>query len=106
MGDNPITVGVISDIWEGTYRDKRVSIEHLKVPLNNDQARKKVRVCDRKPLACVHSRTPVRIAVVHQTGSYVEKAKTPEYHPFRRDHDESVAGHLEVDAERNSDGFH
>ena len=42
--DNPIVVGVISDVWEGIYRDKRVSIEHLKVPLIDDQARRKVRV--------------------------------------------------------------
>ena len=44
MGDNPTTVGAISDVWEGIHRDKRVSIEHLKIPLNDDQARKKVRV--------------------------------------------------------------
>ena len=50
VGDNPAVVGGISDVWEGTYRDKRVSIEHLKVPLNDDQRRKKVRVWYRKPL--------------------------------------------------------
>ena len=44
VGDNPIAAGGISDVWEGTYRDKRVSIEHMKVPLNDDQARKQVRV--------------------------------------------------------------
>ena len=44
VGDNPIAVGVISNIWEGTYHDKRVCIEHLKVSLNDDQARKEVRV--------------------------------------------------------------
>ena len=44
MGGNPIAVGVISDVWEGTYRDKRVSIEHLKISLDDDQACKKVRV--------------------------------------------------------------
>ena len=43
VGDNPIVVGGISDIWEGTYRDESVSIEHLKVSLNDNQAGKKVR---------------------------------------------------------------
>ena len=50
VSDHPIAVGGISDVWEGTYRDKRVSIERLKVPLNDDQGRKKVRVWYRKPL--------------------------------------------------------
>ena len=44
VGDNPIAVGVISAIWEATYHNKRVSIEHLKVSLNDDQARREVRV--------------------------------------------------------------
>ena len=44
VGDNPIVLSGISDVWEGTYRNKRVSIEHLKIPLNDDQVCKKVRV--------------------------------------------------------------
>ena len=44
VGDNPIVVGGISDIWEGTYRDRRIAIDHLKIPLNDDQVRKEVRV--------------------------------------------------------------
>ena len=43
-GDSPIVVGGISDVWGGTYRNKTVYIERLKVSLSNDQARKKVRV--------------------------------------------------------------
>ena len=105
MGDRPIVVGGMSDVWEGTYRNKRISIEHLKISLNDDQACKKVRVRYGKRLVHTCLRTPARAAVVHQTSSDVEKAKTPEYCPFRRDRNESVADHLEVDAERNSDRF-
>ena len=42
IGNNPVVLGGISDVWEGIYRKKRVYIEHLKVPLNDDQSRKKV----------------------------------------------------------------
>ena len=55
-GDHPIVVGGISDVWEGTYRNKTVSIEHLKIPLNDDRARKKVRVWYGKPLLRVSSK--------------------------------------------------
>ena len=106
VGDHPTVLGGVSDVWEGTCRNKRVSIEHLKISLNDDQARKKVRVRHGKRSVRVYLRTPIRAAVVHQTGSYVEKASTPKYRPFRRDHDESVADNLEMDAERNPDGFH
>ena len=105
VGDNPIVLGGISDVWEGTYLDKSVSIEHLKVHLDNDQAHKKVRVRYGTRLVRVHSRVLVRSAVVHQTGSYVEKAETPEHYPFRRHYNESVADHLEMDAKRNPDRF-
>ena len=44
VGDNPVVLGDISDVWEGTYRNRSVSIERLKVPLNGDQVCKKVRV--------------------------------------------------------------
>ena len=106
VGNHPTVLGGVSDVWEGTCRNKRVSIEHLKISLNDDQARKKVRVRHGKRSVRVYLRTPIRAAVIHQTGSYVEKASTPEYCPFRRHHDESVADHLGVDAERNPDGFH
>ena len=36
----------------------------------------------------------------------MEKAKTSEYCPVRRHHNESIADRLEVDAKRDSDGFH
>ena len=55
VGDNPVVLGDISDVWEGTYRNKRVSIEHLKVPLNDDQVRKKVRVRCGEPLIRIYS---------------------------------------------------
>ena len=106
VGYKPVVIGGISDVWEGTCRKKRVSIEHLKVSLNDDRARKKVRVWHGRPLIRVYLRTPVRAAVIHQTGSYVEKAETSEYRSFRRDDREPAADHLEVDATRNSDRFH
>ena len=44
--------------------------------------------------------------IVHQTGSYTEKPSSiPEYCPFLRDHNESVADNLEVDAKRNPGVF-
>ena len=49
-GDHPIVPGSISDVWEGTCRNKSVYIEHLKVSLNDDQARRKVRVRHGRPL--------------------------------------------------------
>ena len=75
--DNPVVLGSISDVWEGTYRNKRVSIECSKVPLSDNQACKEVRVRREKPLIRVCLRTPVRAAGVYQTGNYVEKAETP-----------------------------
>ena len=64
VGSGPIAVGAIADVWEGTYRTKKVSISHLKIPPDNDQTLKKVRVRCRtslsRPLrntcvACSHS---------------------------------------------------
>ena len=77
IGDNPIVLGDISDVWEGIYRNKRVSIERLKVPLNDNRARKKVRVWHENPLVRIYLRTPIRAAGIHQTGSHVEKAQPP-----------------------------
>jgi len=42
VGNHPTTLGGIADLWEGTYRRKRVSIKSLKVPLDDDQTLKKV----------------------------------------------------------------
>ena len=44
VGDGPITVGAIIDAWEGTYCSKKVSIKCLKIPPNDDQTLKKVRI--------------------------------------------------------------
>ena len=40
----PIALGEISDVWEGTYRRRRVHIKTLKAPLNGDQT---LKVCIR-----------------------------------------------------------
>ena len=77
IGDNPVVLGGVSDIWEGFHRNKRVSIERLKGPLSDNQACKKVRVRCENPLIRVCLRTPVMTAGIYQTGSYVEKAETP-----------------------------
>ena len=42
VGDHPTALGGITDVWEGTYRGKRVFIKALKVPLDNDQTIRKV----------------------------------------------------------------
>ena len=66
VGDNPIVLGGISDVWEGAYCNKRVSIEHLKVPFNDDQVSKKVRVRTYGiQLIRVYSRMAVGAAIVH-----------------------------------------
>ena len=44
VGGSPIAVGPIADVWEGTYRTEKVSIRCLKIPPNDDQTLKKVRV--------------------------------------------------------------
>ena len=44
VGDGPIAFGSIADLWEGTYRDNKVSIKCLKASLINDKSFKKVRV--------------------------------------------------------------
>ena len=41
-GRGPVTIGAVADVWEGTYRRKRVSIKCLKILPNDDQARTKV----------------------------------------------------------------
>ena len=52
VGYKPVVIGGISDVWRGTCCNKRVSIEHLKVPLNDDQARKKVRAVWKTVSSC------------------------------------------------------
>ena len=42
VGDLPITLSGIVDVWEGNYRSRGVTIESRKVSLNDDQTLKKV----------------------------------------------------------------
>jgi len=42
VGRDPIALGGIANVWEGTYRGKRVLIRSLKIPLSGDQTIKKV----------------------------------------------------------------
>jgi len=42
VGRGQIALGEIADVWEGTYRGKRVSIKSLKIPPSGDQTIKKV----------------------------------------------------------------
>ena len=44
VGDGPIAFGVIADVWEGTYGNKKVTIKCLRAPLTDSKAIKKVRV--------------------------------------------------------------
>ena len=43
VGDGPITLGGIADVWEGTCHGKKVFIKHLRVSVKNYQTIKKVR---------------------------------------------------------------
>jgi len=43
VGDGPIALGAIADVWEGTYRGKKVSIKSLRIRTKNYQAIKQVR---------------------------------------------------------------
>ena len=43
VGRGPIAVNATADIWEGTYRSKKVSIKCVKIPPNGDHTTKKVR---------------------------------------------------------------
>jgi len=42
VGDGPIVVGAITDVWEGTHGSKKVSIKCLRVPLTKDEIRGEV----------------------------------------------------------------
>ena len=46
VGDGPAASGAVTDIWEGTYRDKKVSIRRLRAPMDDDHTLKKVRSRD------------------------------------------------------------
>ena len=43
VGDHPIALGAIANVWKGTYRGNRVSIKCLSASLNDDQTIKQVR---------------------------------------------------------------
>ena len=49
VGDGPVALGAITDVWEGTYRDEKVSIRCLRAPLDHDKTLKKVRSRDSTP---------------------------------------------------------
>ena len=44
MGEDPIDLDNIADVWEGDYRGKKVFIKCLRVPPNDVPAFEKVRV--------------------------------------------------------------
>lgn len=44
VGDGPIALGTIADVWEGTHRSKKVSIKCLRSPLTDSKILKKVRI--------------------------------------------------------------
>jgi len=51
VGDGPIAFGAITDVWEGTYGNKKVLINCLRAPLNDGQTLKKVRSRNGTPLS-------------------------------------------------------
>ena len=44
VGDGPIALGAIADVWEGTYNSKKVSIKSLRIRTQDSQTLKKVRI--------------------------------------------------------------
>jgi len=44
VDDGPIALGGITDVWEGTYDDKKAAVKHWRIPLNDNQTLEKVRV--------------------------------------------------------------
>ena len=101
VGRGPIAVGPIADVWQANYLTGKVSIRCLKVPLDGDQAFKKV--CSIPRLYCVCSKTSACIVVILRSDRHMEAVKTSEHCPFYRSHDGSLANHLGVDVEWNSD---
>jgi len=98
-------LGGIVEVWEGTCRHRRVSVNCLKVPLNGDQVLQKVCIWCSTSLSRLLKNTcgPV---VILQRGRYLEKVKAPEHRPFHRRYNKSSANHLGMDAERNSGDVH
>ena len=68
VGDGPIALGTIAEVWEGAYHSKRVSIKCLSVPLNDDQTLKEVRVQCGASLSCLLKNT---------CGHYSHSSETP-----------------------------
>ena len=83
LGDGPIALSAIADVWGGTHDGKKVTIKCFRVPLSDKQAFKKVRVLY-GIFHRVHSGIPVDAAVILQRGRRLEKVETPEYRPFHR----------------------
>ena len=44
VGDGPIALGTVADVWEGTHRSEKVSIKCLRSPLADSKILKKVRL--------------------------------------------------------------
>jgi len=99
VDDDPIALGATADVWEGTYRDEKVSIKRLKIRTENYQTIRQVRSWYSEPSSCLLKNT----AVVLQRGRHLEKIKTPEHRPFHLCYDRSFANHLGVDAKWNSE---
>jgi len=102
VGDGPIALGAIADVWEGTCRGKKVSIRCLKIRTENKKNVNQVRGWyGTSPPRLL--RAPAGAVVILQTGRHLEKVKTSERCPFHRRYDRPFAGHLGVDAERDPD---
>ena len=99
VGDDPVALGVVADVWEGTYCSKKVLIKCLRIRTENYQTHKKVRI----QCGTSSSHLLKNTAVILQRGGHLEKVKTPEHRPFPRCYNRSFANNLGVDAERNSD---
>ena len=52
VGGGPITAGAFADVWDGTYRSKKVTIKCLKIPSDGGQTLSKVCVRYRMSLSC------------------------------------------------------
>ena len=104
VGDGPITLGGIADIWEGTCSGKRVFIKYLRVSVKNYQTIKRVRARYRitARLPDDHGRHPV----VLPRRRYVEKLEASKSRSFCWCNNESFANNLGMDAERDSPGVH
>ena len=105
MGDGPISLGTVVDVWEGTYRDKQVSIKSLRGQVKNSRALKKVRARDCVYLSCLLTgANTLGAVVVLQRGCGVEKVKSPECRTFHRYYDGSFATYFGGHAEGDVDG--